>query len=117
MTESIDGVVNLEHGKGAMPAQVFHHRVQSFRGTGAMRRFAASPDHCPACGAHIEARPLVAHSTSPDDLVVDFAFQCPKVSCRRMFVAEYGMTETNTFELLTVAAPVFGEEAGAPAYC
>ncbi|MFL5386784.1 MAG: hypothetical protein ACJ8GN_30190 [Longimicrobiaceae bacterium] len=97
-----------------MPAQLFHHPVQTFRGTGAMRRFGAAPDHCPACGAHIEARPLVAHSTSPDDLVVDFAFQCPRVNCRRMFVAEYGLEAGNTFALLAVAAPVFGE---APAYC
>ena len=100
-----------------MPAQLFHHPVQTFRGTGAMRRFASSPDHCPACGGQIEARPLVAHSTSPDDQTVDFVFQCPRVNCRRMFVAEYGLEADNSFVLLAAAAPVFGEVEEAPAYC
>ena len=100
-----------------MPAQVFHHPVQTFRGTGAMRRFTESPGHCPACGGHIEARPLVAHSTSPDDLLVDFVFQCPRVNCRRMFVAEYGLEEDNSFALLAAAAPVFGKAEEVPAYC
>jgi hypothetical protein len=92
-----------------MPALLFHHPVQLFRGTGALKRFAAAPDHCPACHARIEARPLVAHSTSPDDLLVDFAFQCPQVSCRRLFVAEYGLEAGITYDLLGVAAPAWEE--------
>jgi hypothetical protein len=95
-----------------MPATEFHHPVQSFRGTGALRRFIAAPDECPACGEHVEARPLVAHSTSPDDLLVDFVFQCPRVNCRRMFVAEYAREAGNTFELVDAAAPAFHAQAG-----
>jgi hypothetical protein len=95
-----------------MPASVFHHPVQAFRGTGAIRRFTAAPDHCPACGERVEPRPLVAHATSPDDLLVDFVFQCPRVSCRRMFVGEYALEAGNHFELVAVAAPAFGEHAG-----
>jgi hypothetical protein len=102
---------NLEHGKGAMSALVFHHRVQTFRGTGAVRRFTCAPRECPVCGQHMEPRPLVAHSTSPDDLLVDFVFQCSRVNCRRMFVAEYAHEAGNTFELQAVAAPQFHEHA------
>jgi len=97
-----------------MPNLGFHHPVQYFRGTGALRRFTSAPDHCPACGHRVEPRPLVAHSTSPDDLLVDFVFQCPRVSCRRMFVAEYACEAESSFELLAVAAPAFHEHAGIP---
>ena len=92
-----------------MPAHVFHHPVQSFRGAGALRRFTAAPDHCPVCGQSVEPRPLAAHATSPDDLLVDFVFQCPRVSCRRMFVAEYALEAGDRFDLMAVAAPAFGE--------
>jgi len=85
----------------------FHHPVQLFRGTGATRRFAAAPEHCPVCEQRIEPRPLVAHSTSPDDLLVDFAFQCPNVHCRRLFVAEYALEAGITYDLVAVAAPAF----------
>jgi hypothetical protein len=34
-----------------------------------------------------------------------------------MFVAEYGLEDDNSFALLAVAAPVFGEVEEAPAYC
>lgn len=92
----------------------FTHLVQRFRGTGAVVRFSGLPDHCPACGTHVQARPLVAHSTSPDDQTVDFAFQCPRVTCRRMFVGEYGREHGDAYHLLAVAAPSF--EAGLAAH-
>ena len=87
----------------------FHHPVQTFRGTGALRRFTAAPASCPACGERMEPRPLAAHSTSPDDLTVDFALQCPRVNCRRIFVAEYAAEAGDRLDLVGVAAPDFGE--------
>ena len=90
---------------------VFHHPIQLFRGTGATERFAAAPGHCPVCGQRIEPRPLVAHSTSPDDLLVDFAFQCPQVNCRRIFVAEYAREAGITYDLVAAAAAAFDHRA------
>jgi hypothetical protein len=102
-----------------MSAAAFHHPVQAFRGTGAVRCFTGAPDHCPACGERGEPRPLVAHSTSPDDLLVDFVFQCPRATCRRFFVAEYAF-EGGRFELLCAAAPafdpVFSAHGGVPSF-
>jgi hypothetical protein len=74
----------------------FTHLVQTFRGGGAFLGFAALPDRCPACGGAIEPRRVAAHSTSPDDLVLDFAFQCPLAPCRRIFVGEYAREEEET---------------------
>ncbi|HEX8359964.1 MAG TPA: hypothetical protein VF613_07655 [Longimicrobium sp.] len=85
-----------------MSASNFTHLVQTFRGGGAVLRFAAVPDRCPACGHSIEPRRLAAHSTSPDDLLVDFAFQCPQAPCRRIFIAEYAREEEPAFALRAV---------------
>lgn len=87
----------------------FTHLVQRFGGMGAVRHFAGAPDHCPACGRHVEPRPLVAHATSPDDQLVDFVFQCPRPACRRVFVGEYGLHVADVYELHAVAAPAFHE--------
>lgn len=100
-----------------MSTLVFHHPVQTFRGTGALHRFTAAPEHCPACGRHVEPRPLVAHSTSPTDQLVDFAFQCPHAACRRVFVAEYAREPGGGYELMSPAEPAYGEHgAGAREY-
>lgn len=101
-----------------MCVSAFTHLVQNFSGSGAFRTFAGVPDQCPACGGAIEPRRLAAHSTSPGDLLVDFAFQCPRAACRRLFVAEYGRGADGAFALLGVGgAPSHEEERypGAPA--
>jgi hypothetical protein len=90
-----------------MSATAFTHLVQRFSGTGVVRGFAAAPDRCPVCEHHVEPRPLVAHSTSPDDQLVDFVFQCPRPTCRRTFVGEYGREYGDAYALLAVAAPAF----------
>lgn len=97
-----------------MSATIFTHLVQRFAGTGAVWVFDGAPEHCPACGQHIQARPLAAHATSADDQLVDFAFQCPRPECRRMFVAEYGMDYAGRYTLFAAAAPAF--DAAMPAY-
>jgi len=94
-----------------MTATAFVHLVQLFRGTGAVLRFSGAPNECPACGRQGEPRRLVAHSTSPDDEMVEFAFQCPRAPCRRLFVGEYGRAAGGAYQPLAVAAPSFGTEA------
>lgn len=98
-----------------MSATVFTHLVQRFGGTGAVLTFNAAPEECPVCGRHIEPRRLAAHSTSPDDQVVDFAFQCPHPTCRRMFVGEYGVEHGDVYRLLATAAPAFETDPAAHA--
>jgi len=97
-----------------MCASSFTHLVQNFSGTGAVRTFDGIPDQCPACGGAIEPRRLAAHSTSPGDLLVDFAFQCPRPTCRRLFVAEYAHAANGTFVLLAVVGAHANEEESYP---
>ncbi len=82
-----------------MCASSFTHLVQNFSGTGAVRAFDGIPDHCPVCGVAIEPRRVAAHSTSAGDLLVDFAFQCPRATCRRLFVAEYARAADGAYTL------------------
>lgn len=99
-----------------MPGTVFTHLVQRFCGSGAVLRFEGAPEHCPVCGTHALARPLAAHSISPADHLVDFAFQCPRFACRRVFVGEYARKADGSYALMAAAAPAFDapEHAAVP---
>lgn len=47
---------------------------------------------------------ISARSTAEDDSTVDFAFQCSRAECRRVFVAGYRLGLDGEFDLESVAA-------------
>lgn len=73
--------------------------VVNYVGHAANRPFAELPRLCPACVHHMEPWRLAARSTCPDDTRVDFAFQCPRPECRRVFVARYHLGPDGEFDL------------------
>jgi hypothetical protein len=81
----------------------FEHPTTGFAGRGASRRYGEVPEMCPLCRHHVDPRRLTAHSTAPDDARVDFAFQCPRADCRRVFVGEYRLGPDGEYDLLAVA--------------
>jgi hypothetical protein len=89
----------------------FEHLLMGFTGHGASRTFAEVPQVCPLCHHHVDPRRLSAHCTSPDGEAVDFAFQCPRTECRRVFVGRYRTGPDGPFELLSVAPLTVRREA------
>ena len=89
----------------------FEHLFTDFTGHGATRTFAEVPEQCPTCHHHIDPRRLTAHSTAPDDVSVDFAFQCPRADCRRVFVGRYRAGPDGEYDLLSVAPLTVRREA------
>jgi hypothetical protein len=88
----------------------FEHPTTGFTGRGASRRYGEVPEMCPLCHHHVDPRRLTAHATAPDDARVDFAFQCPRADCRRVFVGEYRLGPDGEYDLLAVAPrPAVGE--------
>ena len=81
----------------------FEHLTMDFSGHGASRKFGEVPETCPICHHHVDPRRLAAHSTAPDNAEVDFAFQCPRADCRRVFVGRYRLGPDGEFDLQSVA--------------
>jgi len=67
----------------------FEHLTIDFTGHGASRTFGEVPETCPHCHHHVYPRRLDACATVPDGTRVDFAFQCARPECRRIFVGRY----------------------------
>jgi hypothetical protein len=80
----------------------FLHVLVDYAGHCSNRRFAEAPRVCPSCGHHMDPWRLAAHSTSPSNVEVDFAFQCPRADCRRTFVAHYVLGADAEFDLADV---------------
>jgi hypothetical protein len=85
--------------------QDFMHPVVDFDGRCSNRSFAEIPRLCPICDHHVEPWRLAARATSPDDRLVDFAFQCSRPECRRMFVARYHLGPDDEYDLIGSYAP------------
>jgi len=69
------------------------------------RRFAEMPRVCPHCLHQMAPWCLAARSTDAHDRTVDFAFQCSRVVCRRIFVTTYRADEEGTYGLEHLLAP------------
>jgi hypothetical protein len=80
----------------------FMHVLVDFAGHCSNREFAEAPRICPVCEHHMDPWRLAAHSTSPGNAGVDFAFQCPRPDCRRTFVAHYEMGPDAEYDLVEV---------------
>lgn len=89
----------------------FEHLLMGFDGHGGSRTFAEVPQVCPLCHHHVDPRRLSAHATSPDGGSVDFAFQCPRAECRRVFVGRYQAGQDGAYDLLSVAPLTVRREA------
>jgi hypothetical protein len=74
-------------------------RLVNFNGHCVNRRFAEMPRLCPVCNHHTDPWRLAARSTAPDDSQVDFAFQCTRPTCRRVFVAGYRLGPDGEYDL------------------
>jgi hypothetical protein len=83
----------------------FMQPVLNYDGRCSNRSFAEMPRLCPICGHHVDPWRLTAHSTSPDNRSVDFAFQCSLPDCRRMFVAHYELGPDDEYDLVEMYAP------------
>jgi hypothetical protein len=93
-----------------------HSYLHAFVGHGGHAgngRFADLPHHCPACSHHVHPWRIGARSTRPDDMAVDFAMQCPRAECRRLFIVAYVMGTDGEFELAAYAAEPWQREAAA----
>jgi hypothetical protein len=88
--------------------QDFLQPVVTFDGRCSNRSFAEIPRLCPICGHHADPWRLTAHSVVPDDTAVDFAFQCSRSPCRRIFVAHYRLGPDDEFDLAELYTPHFG---------
>lgn len=75
------------------------HVVVDHAGHAANREFAELPAVCPHCSSHVQPFRLMACATDAEDRSVDFAFQCSRPSCRRIFVASYHCGPNGEFEL------------------
>jgi hypothetical protein len=89
----------------------FEHMTTDFTGHGASRRYGDLPETCPHCHHHVDPRRLTAHATAPDSLAVDFAFQCPRADCRRVFVGRYRTGPDGEFDLIAVEPQPVRREA------
>jgi hypothetical protein len=87
------------------PMHAHLHVVVDHTGHCANREFAEIPRFCPVC--HHQSAPyrLAARCTDDNDVSLDFAFQCSRPSCRRVFVAGYHLGPTGEYELDEVAEP------------
>lgn len=101
----------------------FVHMTTDFTGHGASRRYGNLPETCPHCHYRVDPRRLSAHATAPDLAGVDFAFQCPRDDCRRVFVGRYRLGPDGELDLASVEPravrlePVPGDvEAFSPAF-
>lgn len=65
------------------------HPMVKFDGRAASVQFDALPRYCPCCGEADSPWRLAARSTCYDDMSIDFAFQCSRPNCRRVFVVTY----------------------------
>lgn len=81
----------------------FEHLTIDFTGHGASRRYGDLPETCPHCHHHVDPRRLAACATVPDAKQVDFAFQCPRPECRRVFVGRYLLGPGGELDLASVA--------------
>ena len=77
----------------------FLHSIVDFAGRCSNQTFAEMPRICPVCPHHTVPWRLAAHSTSPENTSVDFAFQCSRDECRRMFVVNYRLGADMEFDL------------------
>lgn len=75
------------------------HVVLDHTGHPANREFAELPAVCPFCQHHGQPFRLAACATDAEDRAVDFAFQCSRPSCRRLFVVSYHRGPDGDFEL------------------
>lgn len=80
----------------------FLHPMVDFAGRCSNRAFGEMPRVCPVCHHHTEPWRLAAHSSSPDDAQVDFAFQCSRRECRRVFVTTYELGADQEYDLIPV---------------
>jgi hypothetical protein len=81
------------------------HIVVDHAGRCANREFAALPHVCPVCHHQSEPYRLAARSTDDEDTTVDFAFQCSRQACRRVYVASYHLGSESEYELDEVLEP------------
>jgi hypothetical protein len=79
--------------------RTYLHVLVTFTGRKASAEFATLPRLCPCCGEMSPLWRLDARSTSPDDSRVDFAFQCSRPECRRVFIASYERNPKGEFTL------------------
>jgi hypothetical protein len=77
----------------------FREVVVNYVGHASMRRFADLPLLCPECERHMEPWRLAARSTNADDTRVDFAYQCSRPACRRVFIAHYHLGPDGVYDL------------------
>jgi hypothetical protein len=75
------------------------HVVVDHAGRCVNREFAALPHLCPICHHQAEPYRLAARSTDDEDATVDFAFQCSRPACRRVYVASYHLGPEGEYEL------------------
>lgn len=81
----------------------FEHLTIDFTGHGASRRYGEVPETCPHCHHHVDPRRLTACDTVLGGTRVDFAFQCPRPECRRVFVGRYELGLDGELDLASVA--------------
>jgi len=80
------------------------HPLVTYDGRGASVQFDAMPRRCPCCGEPDSPWRLAARSTTYDEAIVDFAFQCSRPNCRRVYVATYHRNDQGDYVLAVDAA-------------
>jgi hypothetical protein len=86
------------------------HALVTYDGRARAVQFDTLPRACPCCGEQCAPWRLSARATSPDDGLVDFAFQCSRPACRRVFVVRYHRVAGGEYELQREDAERWCEE-------
>jgi hypothetical protein len=87
------------HGIEEADMQSYLQVMVTYDGHSVHGHFAELPRRCPVCNHHTDPWRLAARSTVSDDSSIDFAFQCARPDCRRVFVAGYHLGDDGEYDL------------------